>query len=153
MNAVKMLLDDHAKVRSLYKEWQQGRDRDEKQQAGMQILTELTVHSKLEEEIFYPAFRTAADAQGKELTTEAYEEHATVNQMVEQLRGMSAGDAQYQSKFTEMMQNVEHHVQEEESELLPMAQDVMAAQLDQLGQDMMMRKQQLMITMQVGVVR
>ena len=153
MNAVQMLLDDHEKVRALYKQWQQGGDQNEKQQVGMQILNELFVHSKLEEEIFYPAFRTAADAEGKELTAEAYEEHATVDQMVEQLRGMSAGDGQYQSAFKELMKNVEHHVKEEETELLPMAQDVMGGQMDQLGQDMMMRKQQLLSTMQSGAAR
>lgn len=153
MNAVQMLLDDHEKVRTLYKQWQQGGDQNQKRQVGMQILNELFVHSKLEEEIFYPAFRTAADAQGKELAAEAYEEHAKVDQMVEQLRGMSAGDGQYQSKFKELMKNVEHHVQEEETELLPMAQDVMADQLDQLGQDQMMRKQQLLSTMQAGAAR
>ena len=153
MNAVQMLLDDHQKVRTLYKQWQQGGDQNQKQQVGMQILNELFVHSKLEEEIFYPAFRTAADAQGKELTAEAYEEHAKVDQMVEQLRGMSAGDGQYQSMFKELMQNVEHHVKEEETELLPMAQSVMADQLDQLGQDQLMRKQQLLSTMQAGAAR
>jgi hemerythrin superfamily protein len=152
MNAIQMLLDDHQKVRDLYAEWKSG-GKDQHQQIGNQILQELFMHSKLEEEIFYPAFRNAADAQGKELTAEAYEEHAKVDEMVTRLMGMTAADNEYSSMFRELMQNVEHHVQEEETEMLPVARDVMSNQLDQLGQDMMMRKQQLMSTMQAGMSR
>jgi len=152
MNAVQMLLDDHQRVRDLWQQWRDA-NKDAKQQTGTQILNELFVHSKLEEEIFYPAWRTAGESRSKELIAEAYEEHAKVDQMIEQLRGMSADDGQYTSMFREMMQNVEHHVKEEETEMLPQAREELGKQADQLGQDMTMRKQQLMSTMQAGAVR
>lgn len=149
MDAVRMLLDDHERVRRLFQEYQQsaGSDGARAATAAQQILMELEIHSKLEEEIFYPAYRTKAEADGKELVAEAYEEHAEVDRMVAELKSMSPGTREYNAKMQTLIDNVEHHVQEEESEMLPDAQEVLGNQTDRLGQEMMQRKQQMMAQM------
>ena len=146
MNAVQMLTEDHEKVRGLFQQFQSAGGAQ--QQIAQQVFTELDVHAAIEEEIFYPAMRTQADAQGKEMVAEAYEEHAQVKAMIGELRGMNAGDAQFAARFQELQQNVEHHAHEEESEMFPQAQELLGNQLDRLGEQMMQRKQQLMSTMQ-----
>jgi hemerythrin-like domain-containing protein len=150
MNAVDMLLDDHQRVRDLFQEFQSASDKSRKQQVGQQILQELFIHSKLEEEIFYPAYRQQGGAEQKEQLAEAYEEHAEVDSMVEQLLAMTPEDGEYEELFQEMIENVEHHVEEEETEMLPQARELMANQLEQLAHDMMQRKEQLMTELQAA---
>lgn len=148
MNPVQMLLDDHEKVRQLFQQFLQASDTQQKQQIADQVLMELDVHANLEEEIFYPAMRQKGDAQDKDMVAEAYEEHAQAKDLMQQLRGMQASDPQFTTLFQQLQQDVEHHVQEEETEMLPKAQQELSDQMDRLGQEMMQRKQQLMGQMQ-----
>ena len=148
MNPIEMIKDDHRRVEQLFEQFREERDRDQKQQIAQQIFDELDVHATLEEEMFYPTMRTAADAQGKEMVAEAYEEHAQVKTMIQQLRGMDADDGQFTSMMRDLIKDVQHHVKEEEDEMLPQAQELLRDQLDRLGEDMTQRKQQLMASMQ-----
>lgn len=152
MNAVQLLRDDHETVRELFRQYRAD-DSAKRQATADQALMELEIHSKLEEEIFYPAFRQRSGQEGREQVAEAYEEHAQVDQLVAQLQGMHVSDPRFQQMFQELMQNVEHHVKEEEAELLPEAEELMGDQLDQLGETMMQRKQQLMTQLQSQTMR
>src|SRR5829696_7836796 len=145
---IQMLLDDHQRVRDLFQQLQSDGQGGQTEQVARQILMELQVHSKLEEEIFYPAFRQQGNAEDKELIAEAYDEHAEVDQMVTQLMGMGPSEAQFMPMMRKLQQDVEHHVQEEETEMLPKAREELRGQLDRLGQEMMQRKQQLMTQLQ-----
>jgi hemerythrin-like domain-containing protein len=145
---VQMLKQDHEKVKQLFKQFQQGGDPQQKQQIADQIFMELEVHASIEEEIFYPALRSQGDAEDKELVAEAYEEHAGAKELIQQMRGMQAGDAQYDALMQQLQQDIEHHVEEEEGEMLPKAEQELSGQLDRLGQEMMQRKQQMMSQMQ-----
>jgi iron-sulfur cluster repair protein YtfE (RIC family) len=142
-DAIQMLLSDHEKVRKLFNEYQSA-GADRKRTLGPQILDELNAHSKIEEEIFYPAVREREDAEGKQMVAEGYEEHAVVDGLVMELKAMEPGTAQFDAKMKVLIENVEHHVQEEESELLPDAREKLGDETRRLGSEMEQRKQQLL---------
>lgn len=143
MDAVQLLLDDHEKVRQLFRQFQSTGQGAQQEGVGQHILAELEAHSKIEEEIFYPAVRQQVNAlQG--IVTHSYEEHAEVDQLIAQLKTMQASDPAYTSTFQKMMQSVEHHVQEEETGMLPQAREALGGQTDALGDQMMLRKQQVL---------
>lgn len=145
MNAVKLLKADHKHVRGLFREFEGAGERAYKKRESLvqQVLQELTVHTKIEQEIFYPA----CEAKGKELKemiAEGLQEHHVVDLLMQELRGMAPDDDQYEAKFTVLMENVEHHIEEEEKELFPKAEDKLGKQMDELGAQMEQRKQALM---------
>ena len=149
MNPVQMILDDHERVRQLFQQFQQADDEQQKQQIADQVLTELTVHANLEEEIFYPAMRQkASGSEDQQMVQEAYQEHSEAKTLIQQLQGMQASDPQFTTLFQQLQQDIEHHVQEEETEMLPKAEQELSDQMDRLGQEMAARKQQLMSTTQ-----
>ncbi|MFN8557778.1 MAG: hemerythrin domain-containing protein [Dehalococcoidia bacterium] len=145
MNAIDMLKQDHQKVLDLYRRYEQGGGSTGEAQTARTILMELEIHSKLEEEIFYPAVRAAADGGHlQEVVAEGYEEHHAVDQLIEELKAMPPGSDDYDRKFSKLMQDVQHHIREEESEMLPDAQRRLGDRAQQLGDQMMQRKQHLM---------
>ncbi len=145
MNPVQMLKDDHQRVRQLFQQFQQTNDQDRQQQIADQVLTELDVHAAIEEEIFYPAMRQkAGGGEEQQMLEEAYQEHAQAKTLIQQLRGMQASDPQFSTLMQQLQQDVEHHVEEEETEMLPKAEEELSDQMDRLGQEMQARKQQLM---------
>ncbi len=106
--------------------------------------TELTVHTTMEEELFYPAMRDAGIDD--EVLTEADEEHHVVETIMSELEGMDPDDENYDAKFKVMAENVEHHIGEEEKEMLTkMEKKSNADKLpEDLGELIMMRKEELM---------
>ena len=142
-DAIEMLLSDHEKVRTLFKQYQSA-GADRKRALGPQILDELNAHSKIEEEIFYPAVREREDAEGKKLVAEGYEEHAVVDGLVMELKAMDPGSGEFDARMKTLMENVEHHVQEEETELLPDARRKLGGETQRLGTEMAQRKQQIL---------
>jgi hypothetical protein len=149
VNAVKMLKDDHKQVKGLFREFESAGERAyrKKQSIAERVFTELEIHSRLEEEIFYPAAR----AQSKDLAEvvdEGIEEHHVVDVLIGELKAMEPEDERYDAKFTVLIENVEHHIEEEEGEMLPDAEKKLGAGLERLGEQMMSRKQELMRQMQ-----
>lgn len=117
---IQQLKDDHKRVRKAYRDFQK-LDRDEDGPACeaivQQVLQELSVHAALEEELLYPAARTAiAD---EDLIDEAEVEHETMHGFIDQLRHMRADDERYAARFTVLCEYVLHHVKEEEGEIFP----------------------------------
>src|SRR3954466_1469198 len=108
MDAIKMLEADHKKVKGLFREFESAGDRatKKKQTIAEQVFMELEVHSKLEEEIFYPAVKAKADQEGKELVVEGIEEHHVVDVLIEELKGLDPQDEHYDAKFTVLTENV-----------------------------------------------
>ena len=116
-----MLREDHKKVKGLFEEFEQAEDTKAKQQIVETALMELEVHSKLEEELIYPAIR--AEIDDDDLMDEALEEHHVVHGLLGELKKMKPSDERYDAKFTVLAENVRHHIKEEEAEMFPKAED------------------------------
>lgn len=145
-NAVELLREDHRKVQELFEEFE-GADNRSRQRIADQALTELEIHAKLEEELIYPAIREVLDEE--DLMDEALEEHHAVKLLIKELRKMGPKDERYRAKFKVMAEMVKHHIEEEESRILPEAEQS-DLDLAELGQDAMMRKEKLMAKMSAG---
>lgn len=144
MDAVKLIKDDHKKVKDLFRQFENARSADRKKKIAEEVFQELEVHAEVEEEIFYPAAKAKADKEGKELVAEAVEEHHVVKVLIGELQAMREVNEQYEAKFTVLIENVEHHIEEEEKEMLPDAKKTLGDDIGALGDKMQARKEQLL---------
>jgi hemerythrin superfamily protein len=138
-NPVELLKADHQKVKGLFSQFESAGE-DQKPDIFKQIVTELQVHTKIEEEIFYPAVKKV----DSEIAVEAEEEHNIVDWIISQMKKLKPDDEHYDAKFSTLKENVQHHIEEEEKEMFPEAEQKLRGQLDSLGQEMMTRKEALM---------
>ena len=145
MDAIRMLKDDHEKVKALFREYEAAGDRAHKKKQGIaeKVFMELEVHATIEEEIFYPAAKKKADKEGKELVVEGEEEHHVVKMLISELKALDPQDEHYDAKFKVLTENVEHHIEEEEGEMLPKVEEVLGKDLERLGEEMAQRKNEL----------
>ncbi|HET7634835.1 MAG TPA: hemerythrin domain-containing protein [Burkholderiales bacterium] len=119
-DAVDLLTADHDKVKKLFKSFNKLKETgspNEKSALVSQICNELTVHTKIEEEIFYPAAREAI--KKKELIDEANVEHTSAKTMIEELQEMEAEEELYDAKVMVLGEYVNHHIKEEEEQIFP----------------------------------
>ena len=139
---IQMLKDDHEKVKRLFRDFEAA-DGPGKQQVARQAIMELEVHAMLEEEIFYPAF--LENVKEEFIAAEAEEEHHVARMLIQELKSMldRSPDVHFEAKFVVLAEGVKHHIQEEESEILPKASRMSPDLLNQLGEQMMQRKQEL----------
>ncbi len=141
MDALKLLKEDHRKVDALLKEANELSEGAavSRQKLFKQIDEALTVHTKIENDIFYPALKAKARAEkeedAKQEVLEAYEEHANVAAMLKKLEGTEPKDETYGAKLQVLSELVKHHVHEEEHEMFPQARDLFdKSELEELGQ-------------------
>lgn len=143
-DAIAMLLADHQKVKQLFREFDQIRaQRDEadlKAELVEQLCEQITVHSKLEEEIFYPALRAAINDD--ELMDEAEAAHASVSDLIHQIEALEPDDEQVDATVTVLREQLEQHISDEESNLFPKARQA-GLDLDTLHGEMTDLKQEL----------
>lgn len=144
--AVEMLKTDHQRVHSLFEDYETAGGED-KTAIAHKIMQELEVHAAIEEEIFYPAFREKSGKQGRDMVTEALEEHQSVKTALKELKAMEPDDGAFEGTFLDMMHDVEHHVGEEEGEMFPLAEEVLGDSLEELGAEMHKRKHDVMETL------
>jgi hypothetical protein len=138
--ALEMLREDHQKVKDLFEEFEKAEEDDEKLRIVRTALTELKIHATLEEEIFYPAVRELMDDDDQ--MDEALEEHHVAKLIMAELADMEPGDEHFDAKFKVLAESVKHHIEEEESEILPKAEE-MELDHEQLGEEMSERKMEL----------
>ena len=133
MNALELLKQDHQKVAELFKQVEATENLKKHQQLFEQIKTELDTHAHIEETVLYPAFEKHEEL--KDITLEAYEEHKQIKTLIRDIAALSEGSERFDAKLKVMGENVEHHVEEEETEMFPKVKQVYnRAQLDELGQ-------------------
>ncbi len=132
MNAVELLKTQHAEVRSLFDKIEAAHGAEELHDALGRIADKLTLHTKLEEEILYPALKSLAE----EIVLEAYEEHHVVDLLVRELPDVDIGGESFRAKMTVLCELVEMHVVEEEKEMFPLAERLGADTLARLGAEM-----------------
>lgn len=149
MNAIQLLKDDHQKVRGLLAELEAttARGTKKRQQLLETIAREIRVHSKIEEEIFYPAFKSAGEkGDDDKMYFEALEEHRAAGDMVlPDLEKTEPASERFSGRAKVLKELIEHHADEEEKEMFPRARKLLSsAQLNQLGAQMAVRKRELM---------
>jgi hemerythrin superfamily protein len=143
MDAIAMLEADHKKVQKAFKDFEKLKEtgkRREKVVIVQQTCADLTVHMKVEEEIFYPAVRKAI--KDSALMDEATVEHAGAKNLIGQLKSMQPGVDLYDAKFTVLGENVNHHIKEERNEMFPKVRKI-KLDLTVLGQQIAQRKARL----------
>ncbi len=142
-DAISMLIEDHEHVKDLFEQFEGLGDRAmvSKKKLVDEICNELTKHTMIEEELFYPAVRSIGK-EFEDTIDEAVVEHASAKQLIAQLLSMDAGDDLYDAKVTVLSEQIDHHVEEEENELFPKVRKS-ALDLVALGRQMEERKQQI----------
>src|SRR5688500_12778101 len=143
-HAVDILIADHNKVLDLLKRFEATDDGREKRSLAKEIFTEIEVHAKLEEELFYPSLRRRSDdKEFEKMLAESIEEHHVASVLVEELKPMSTTDARYEAKFKVLREAVEHHAEEQERDTFPDARKTLGEDGMTLGKKMMARKMEL----------
>lgn len=147
MDALRLLKEDHKRVKMLFGEVEELGDRATAARGKLfrQIDEELTIHSKIEETIFYPEFRRRADSgEEREEVLEAYEEHGIVKTLIGELENLDPKDETYKPKLSVLKDLVEHHVKEEEGPMFEMARELFEKdELEELGERLMTAKEKL----------
>ncbi|MDT7802100.1 MAG: hypothetical protein QOI78_5533 [Actinomycetota bacterium] len=138
-DAIVLLKDDHKTVEKLFKQFEQAGEnaQAEKRKLVDSMIEELTTHTYIEEEIFYPAAREAVP-ETKDHVLESVEEHHVMVWLMAELRDLDPADETFDAKVTVLTENVRHHVEEEEDEWFPEVRKAMGRKrLQELGQRML----------------
>lgn len=121
MDAIQLLTADHDEVRGLFEQFRQAMeadDMDRMKEIQKQIFSELETHTRIEEDIFYPAVRETDEEEMNEEVDEGIQEHHVVKVLMREVEEVSGEDT-YQAKMKVLMENVEHHAEEEETDMFP----------------------------------
>jgi hemerythrin superfamily protein len=137
MDAITLILQDHREVDSLFSRYESlTGDGDQKRDIVREIIRELSVHAAIEEQFLYPTMRSNLP-NGAKLVEEALEEHKEAKEILNTLDNMTPEESGYDDRVRSLIQDVRHHVQEEEGGLLPKLRDAVSQErLDQLGEAM-----------------
>jgi hemerythrin superfamily protein len=147
MNAFTLLKADHKKVAGILEKLDSTTERGVKTREELfrQLKTELDVHARIEETIFYPALEKSDET--RDITLEAFEEHRLVKQLLGELQSLGKDEEEWTAKFTVLKENVEHHVEEEEGEMFTKARKVLSEEdAEALGTRMEKAKEEQMKT-------
>jgi len=141
-NAINLLKKDHQKVKQAFAQYQELGPYAfvHKKKLADQICAELTLHTQLEEEIIYPAFREKLSEE-KDLLNEAKVEHDSAKVLIKEIQQMQADEELFDAKVTVLSEYIQHHVKEED-EMFPLLQKS-NVDLALLGEKLSQRKQQL----------
>jgi hemerythrin superfamily protein len=151
-DAVTMLTQDHRKVEQLFAQYEQQSSSEEKAQTAKEIAKELTIHTLLEEQIFYPACRD--DSVDSELLNEAQVEHDGAKLLINELMSYDSRDEYIDAKVTVLSEYIRHHVAEEEKPQEGIFAKAKSAGVDlkELGQQLQTRKSELLQKAQAGAL-
>lgn len=141
MDALELLKQDHQKVKKLFEQGKQTEDKKQQRQIFKEIKAELETHARIEESIFYPAMEEHEEL--KDMVLESLEEHKQMKTILRELAKLSATNERFKAKFKVLMDDVEHHAEEEEEgKMFPKVRKVIdRAELEQLGQELEAAKQ------------
>ena len=140
MNAIELLKADHDKVEELFEQVEATEDESKKHQLFEQIKLELETHAHIEETVFYPAIMKNEEI--KDLVLEGLEEHKQAKTLLREIPKLADGSEKFEEKLKVLMEDVEHHVEEEESEMFPKVKKAFnSTQLEELGTELEAAKQ------------
>lgn len=134
MNAIKLLKSQHREVEKLFTKLETARDPEKKEELFTEIADSLAVHTAIEEHHFYP---TVKANRTEDILLESLEEHLGIKRVLADLLDTEIEDETFDAKIKVLKEQVEHHVQEEESDLFPKVTKLFDEdQLEALGQEM-----------------
>ncbi|HKE37693.1 MAG TPA: hemerythrin domain-containing protein [Candidatus Baltobacteraceae bacterium] len=140
MDAIALLKRDHTEVKELFSQAEELSERATATRGKLceKIVRALELHTKIEESIFYPAFRQRAeDAEEREKILEAFEEHNVAKTLIGELQKLEPSDETFQPKLTVLIESVRHHIKEEEGQIFKMARDLFDKdELNELGAEL-----------------
>ena len=141
-DAVALLKEDHRTVEELFAKYEKASGDERKEKLANEICMELTIHSMIEEEVFYPACEGKVE---EDLLSESYVEHDGAKVLIGELLAGSADDEYFDAKVKVLQEQIEHHVEEEEKRMEGLFAQARKAGLDMdaLGDEMAARKEQL----------
>ncbi|EXF46775.1 hemerythrin HHE cation binding protein [Pseudomonas sp. BAY1663] len=140
MNAIDLLIEDHERVKDLLTRLSESTERALKTRAELlhKLDVEVTIHTQLEEQILYPAYKEAGGKEELKMYHEAKEEHRAVDSLVlPDLKATDPGSVQFSGRVKVCKELLEHHIEEEESEMFPHARELLGDQrLQEMGRQM-----------------
>ena len=148
-DAISLLKADHRKVEGLFKRYEKAKAESVKAKLAREICLELSVHSTIEEELFYPAIKEAVE---EDIYDEAYVEHDGAKVLIAEILEGTPADDFYDAKVTVLSEMIKHHVKEEEQRggLFAQARDDGDVDLLELGAAMAARKKELVAKMKTA---
>jgi hemerythrin superfamily protein len=125
-DAIVLLKNDHKAVEKLFKQYEKLGDGAKKTKRKLvdQILAELALHATIEEEHFYPEIRRKVD-DADDIVLEGYEEHHVLEMIMAELRTLDVEAENFDAKVTVLIEQVRHHVEEEEQEMFPKVREAL----------------------------
>jgi len=140
MNAIDLLKEDHKRVKAILGQLSDSTERAVKKRSELlnKLEMEIAIHTRLEEEILYPAFKKAGGKEQAIMYHEAKEEHRAVDSLVlPDLKATSPSTLEFSGRVKVVKELLEHHIEEEETEMFPQARKLLGkAVLEQLGEQM-----------------
>lgn len=127
MKPTDLLKEDHQRVNRLFKKVKDT-PKGEHPALFKQIYAELDVHTHIEEKIFYPALIKEGDKPLEDITREGIEEHRQAKMFLAELKKLTPSNKQYEAKLTVLMEDIEHHVKEEERDMFKQAEEQLSAE-------------------------
>ena len=141
-DAIALLKEDHRKVEDLFEQFEKARGDERKQKLALQICKELTIHTMLEEEIFYPACEGNVE---EDLLKESFVEHDAAKVLISEIEAGEPSEEFFDAKVKVLKEEIEHHVEEEEQPKKGVFAQAREADIDlkAIGEQMARRKEQL----------
>lgn len=144
LNPITIIKEDHRKVEELFAKYRALGENalEQKGEISKEIIKELAIHARMEEKYFYPRLKEALKEDHPADVEEAIAEHHAMKVLLLELKVMSTDSPQYDAKMTVLEENVMHHVEEEENELLPEAEESLdETEKEKIGKEMMEYKE------------
>jgi hemerythrin superfamily protein len=141
-DAIVLLKNDHKEIRKLFRDFKKAGENAKATKAKLvdRIIELLTVHTYIENEVMYPRVR-ALLPEVEDDVLESYEEHHVADVLVMELYSMNPDDERFTAKTTVLIENVEHHMEEEEEDWFPKVREGLGRKvLQELGADMIKAK-------------
>jgi iron-sulfur cluster repair protein YtfE (RIC family) len=143
MNIVELLKEDHDRVDKLFQKVKANPEGDNTD-LFEQIKAELDVHTEVEETIFYPYLMENGDEELQKITKEGIEEHRQAKMFLREISGLKSDSEKFEPKMKVLMEDVQHHVQEEEGQMFPMVEEQFdKSVLEELGKAVEKEKSKL----------
>ncbi|MCK8663505.1 hemerythrin domain-containing protein [Pseudomonas azerbaijanoccidens] len=140
MNAIDLLKADHARVKDILSQLSESTERGVKKRSELlaKLEMEISIHTRLEEDVLYPAYKKAGGKEQDVMYYEAKEEHRTVDSLVlPDLKVTDPSTPEFSGRVKVVKELLEHHIEEEETEMFPQAKKLLGkTTLDELGAEM-----------------